>query len=872
MEFSQRRERLSTKSITPDDDVFSTPGSSFFGRSLLSSPRIDSTPPTSEFLGSGHNTPVHNQRNTSFKSLNVPWGIGLDGQEIKLESTPPPSSQLPAAYESSPTPTPKSKRGTPNAVRAPPCCQTNSISARRFIEASADPNVALPDEAAAYHRWATVVRNALVQHNMWKFVDGSHSVHSATLFYRNADYKTVELIRWAYTTTFPLSNPALLDDTLHMPAPELWDYIRAKHTSVAPSSSWASSASFSSADALPPTSSAATPPSDHFGSNAGKVWFLMHKFHEATLAGLGHDAATFANQLQTIAHRLQKLGFALPEFLLKMQFLKNLEPEYAGRVRELEEVHGPMLWEEGGVGFAEVRECIVGEERRLREAAEQREKDEVVREELERLEGVGVGVGVGRPVGDEARESARRFERVSFGEERRRRAEAAEQRLRAAKAETPELESEELQDIQESVESNDEPYDKDQQEQVSEEELEPEEEQEEDEEQQVEEYEHPRRVLEIKDSEEEEEDEEVQEVQEEELAQGSSPRVVLQVKDTPDKYSDAYSSDEDEAVEFLETIARHPTTPDRTSKQKTPVEKVQETPIAPPATLPPPPSSNRDHQPQSTPIAPARVAKTLGTTPTPRRTSVVSSVSARSSPTPGPSTRINPAPASPSPEPPTRTALTTPTPRATSPDPDSPYSDVEATSAAVQRARGTRKPDRRAPKKKASHQKTKKASESPAALPSSPHPVSTNNELRKRKTAAEANEVFDREYHRASSPPSLARSCCYRCKKGGHATECRCPWSPSVVRDAGSGRLRSVPWTKGPSVGFALERKGGGGERDKGNGGDRDGGKDRKKEKKKKKSKKRRREEAVEEGGEDVGKERKKKKSEKTLRRSSLSL
>ncbi|EKG14895.1 hypothetical protein MPH_07935 [Macrophomina phaseolina MS6] len=374
MEFSQTCEWISTRSTTPEDGVFSTPGSSFFGRPLVSSPRIDSTPPTSEFVGSGHETPVLPQRSPQLKSLHTPWGIGLGTQDIKLESSPPPpppSSQLPAAYDFSPTPTPKSKRGTPNAVRGPPCCQTNFNLAKRTIESAINeltiasspfPGQSRPDDAATpYDRWATIVRNALVDANMWKFVDSSHSAHSSTLFYRNADLRTVELIRWAYTTKLPTCDPPTLNDTLHMPASELWDTIRARHTCVLPASS---SPPFSTASStpcsLPPISSAPSPPSDRYPDDASKSWALMQRLAVTTMRSMGPDCRVvlFANQLQTIAHRMQKFGFLVPEYQLKMQFLKNLEPEFEGKVRELEAEHGLRLWNDEGVGFVELREWV----------------------------------------------------------------------------------------------------------------------------------------------------------------------------------------------------------------------------------------------------------------------------------------------------------------------------------------------------------------------------------------------------------------------------------------------------------------------------------------------------------------------------------
>ncbi|KKY13630.1 hypothetical protein UCDDS831_g08812 [Diplodia seriata] len=254
-----------------------------------------------------------------------------------------------------------------------------------------------PDEHA-YNQWATIVRNALVQGEMFKFVDGSHAaVHRGTRFYRNAEIKTADLIRDAYTAAAGnCKDPVVLRDTLHMPADDLWDHIRAAHTSIptaTPTPSFFSSINtFSSAGPsssscslpsappppLPPTS---LPPSNHFSTTSSRVYFLVQRFNSCTLALFDGNITRFAAQLETIVHRMAELGYHLPAYMLNMHFLYNLEPKLGPKVKELEKTYGEALWkgEEGGargggVSFAVVREAVIEEAERLREKEEQEQE------------------------------------------------------------------------------------------------------------------------------------------------------------------------------------------------------------------------------------------------------------------------------------------------------------------------------------------------------------------------------------------------------------------------------------------------------------------------------------------------------------------
>ncbi|KAL1636717.1 hypothetical protein SLS58_009634 [Diplodia intermedia] len=846
-----------------DDDVFSDPGSSFFREAFFSSsPQIDSTPPTSDFAGSSHNTPAHSRHRTPVKSLNTPWGLSFEDsfeeQDIKLETTPPPSSQLPAECDQSPTPAPRKRTATPNAVRPLQCCQIKAKVARDLINRSKQDMPLLSDtsDEHAYNQWATIVRNALVQGEMFKFVDGSHAaVHRGTRFYRNAEIKTADLIRDAYTAAAgDCKDPVVLRDTLHMPADDLWDHIRAAHTSIptatptpsffssintfsssaGPSSS--SSSSHPSAPPPPPPPPTSLPPSNHFSTTSGRVYFLVQKFNSCTLALFDGNITRFAAQLDTIVHRMAELGYHLPAYMLNMHFLYNLEPKLGPKVKELEKTYGEALWrgEEGGargggggVSFAVVREAVIAEAERLREKEEREQEGEVVDAVLRSLEKEGDG---GREMKAEEREWGDQWTREESREakERAKRADAAERRMRSVEADvesSPSIADEELRRLQEDVQDSVESDEADSSEMEEEEEHESSDE---------DEQELPARLIAQAEKDSEEEVDEERDEQ----------KVVLQVKDTEDEESDGSSSSssgEEELEVEPSTGNRRPTTPDQVHRLNG-ILRVSETPMMRPGTQPQPPSSKTSSS-QSVILAksPARVAQVLGDSA--RSVSAVPMPSTK----PGPSTRPPPA-AGPSSSAPPAAAPVRATASSTYVVPrdlNEPYSDIESTAAAVRRARGAKmaaefnRKQRREAAKMNRQQKT--PHEAAAAAATTVADAISGGTVRRRKSAAEANEAFDREYKR-------------------------------------SRRLVNVGFTRLPHVNFKIEKKEEEAEKSEGKDEDKE-----KKKKSKKEEKEKRKKEKREKRKEKKEKKRKQREEDerevaevespsKTLRRSWLAL
>ncbi|KAL0258317.1 hypothetical protein SLS55_007492 [Diplodia seriata] len=730
-----------------------------------------------------------------------------------------------------------------------------------------------PDEHA-YNQWATIVRNALVQGEMFKFVDGSHAaVHRGTRFYRNAEIKTADLIRDAYTAAAgDCKDPVVLRDTLHMPADDLWDHIRAAHTSIptaTPTPSFFSSINTFSSSAgpsssscslpsappppLPPTS---LPPSNHFSTISGRVYFLVQRFNSCTLALFDGNITRFAAQLETIVHRMGELGYHLPAYMLNMHFLYNLEPKLGPKVKELEKTYGEALWkgEEGGargggVSFAVVREALIEEAERLREKEEQEQEGEVVDAVLRSLEKEGEG---GREMKAKEREWGDQWIREESKEakERAKRADAAERRMRSVEGDvesSPSIADEELRrlqkDVQDSAESDE----------ADSSEMEEEEHESSDEDEQ----ELPAGLVARgeKISEEEADGEHHGQIQEQ------RQKVVLQVKDTEDEKSDESSSSEEEEKEELEvepsTRNRCSTTPDQVHRLNE-ILRVSETPIMRPGTQPQPPSSKTSSS-QSVILAksPARVAQVLGDSA--RSVSAVPMPSTKT----GPSTRPPPS-AGPSPSAPPAAASVPSTASSTYVVPrdlNEPYSDIESTAAAVRRARGAKMAaelNRKQRREAAKTNRQQKTLHETAAATTFADAVSGGTV--RRKSAAEANEAFDREYKRSSG----LKAYCYRCKSTDHTSECKCPWSPSVARDVGTGRLVNVGFTRLPHVNFKIEKKEKEAEKSEDRGEDKE---KKKKSKKDKKEKKGKREKEKKEKREKEKKEKREKEKRKEERR-----
>ncbi|KAB2578637.1 hypothetical protein DBV05_g2787 [Lasiodiplodia theobromae] len=799
MQASQMRARLSTRSMTPDDDVFSIPGSSFFGNALLSSsPRNDSTPPTSDFAGSSHNTPGSSRHRTPVKSLDAPWGVSLGAQDLRFESTPPPSSQFPAACDITPTPAPKIRKATPNTVRPPPCCQISIAVARDFINKSNPglPRLSNTTDERAYEQWATIVRDALMAGKMFKFVDGSHPEHSGTRFHRSGDTKTADLIRLAYIDAAGCPDPPALHKSLELTAAGLWDRIRAAHTAIPPDNSTAAitstpplfscSLATSSLPSLPPAQ-----PSDHFDSASSKARYLMGKFQSAKLDELGGDVGHFANHLEAIVHRLESLNFPLPSYVLVFKFLDGVECEFSKKVKELSQKYGDALWkgedgdmgdgQGGGLPFAVVRGAIVEEERRLREEKENMEKDEATRLQLERIDE------------EERREKARKERKAieqkpwwsgeDFVEVREEwRGNVAGERMGSededseSSASVADAELERLQkEIQESVESDEADTSKEE-EDIS-----------------------KRPILQAKKT----------SGDGEEQVQKQQANGILQVKDTDDEESE---SPLEETHQGLASSAgrKGSTTPEQAQNPNERL-RVSETPVVRPAVQPH--ASSKTSSSQATVLAksPSRVGEVLGDS-----VRHESSVSESSTANLGSLTKLlkagpfSSAPATASIQ--KLPVSTFPLPR----DPDEPYSDRESTAAAVQRARGAkaaaklirkqRREEAKAKKDKPKRRETKlldAAQQHESAAGTIADDTAATSKVRRRKTVAEANEAFDREYSRSSS----MRTPCYRCKKTSHLNYCQCPWNPSVAREENTGVLMNVAFTRGPYVDFKVEKK-----------------------------------------------------------------
>lgn len=865
------RARLSTRSTMPDDDVFSTPGSSFFGHALLSSsPRNDSTPPTSDFAGSSHNTPGSSRHRTPVKSLDAPWGVSLGAQDLRFESTPPPSSQLPAACDITPTPAPKIRKATLNAVRPPPCCQISIAVARDFINTSNPglPRLSNTTDKHAYEQWATIVRDALMAGKMFKFVDGSHPEHSGTRFHRSGDTKTADFIRQAYTDAAGYPDPLVLRDSLELPAADLWDRIREAHTDIPPNNSTAAitstpppfpcSLGTSSLPSLPPPQ-----PSDNFNSTPSKARYLMGRFQSVTLEGLGGDVGHFANHLEAIVHRLKSLNFPLPSYVLVFKFLDGLKPEFDKKVNELSQTYGDALWkgedgdmgdgQGGGLPFAVVRGAIMEEERRLRQEEENMEKDEAARLQLERIDE------------EERREKARKERKaieqkpwwsgedfVAVREEWRGNVagermgsedDDSESSVSVADAELERLQKE----IQESVEADE--ADTSKEEEVS-----------------------KRPILQAKKTSGEAGGEDG-----EEQVQKQQANEILHVKDTDDEESESPLKETHQGL-ASNAGRKGSTTPDRAQNLNERL-RVSETPIVRPAVQPH--ASSKTSYSQATVLAssPSRVGEMLGDLI--QHESSASDSSAYSTAKLGSSTK--PPKAGPSSSAPATASVQKPPvstyslPR----DPDDPYSDRESTAAAVQRARGAkaeklakkqRREEAKAKKDKPKRRKTKlldAAQQHETAAGTIADDTAATSKVRRRKTVAEANEAFDREYSRSSS----MRTPCYRCKRTNHLNYCQCPWNPSVAREENTGILMNVPFTRRPYVDFKVEKKeketkeksavlvGKGEDKDK----EKEKGKKEKREKKKKERKRKQRDEDECEVAE-VGS------PSKTLRRGSLVL
>lgn len=640
---------------------------------------------------------------------------------------------------------------------------------------------------------------------MFKFVDGSHPEHSGTRFHRSGDTKTADLIRLAYTDAAGCPNPPVLHDSLELPAADLWDRIRAAHTAIPPNNSTAAaitstpplfpcSLSTSSLPSLPPAQ-----PSDHFDSAPSKARYLMGKFQSATLEELGGDVGHFANHLEAIVHRLESLNFPLPSYVLVFKFLSGVEPEFGKKVNELSQTYGDALWkgedgdmgdgQGGGLPFAVVRGAIVEEERRLREEKEDMEKDEAARLQLERIDE------------EERREKARKERKAIeqkpwwsgedfVGVREEWRGNVAGERMGSededseSSASVADAELERLQkEIQESVDS-DEADTSEEEEEVS-----------------------KRPILQAKKTSGEAEGEEG-----EEQAQKQQANEILQVKDTNDEESE---SPLEEDHQGLASSARRngSTTPERAQNLNERL-RVSETPVVRPVVQPH--ASSKTSSSQATVLAksPSRVGEMLWDSV--RHGSSASESSAYSTAKLGSSTKPlkagPPSSASATASVQKRPVSTCSLPR----DPDEPYSDRESTAAAVQRARGAkaaaslirkqRREEAKAKKDKPKRRETKlldAAQQHETAAGTTANDTAATSKARRRKTVAEANEVFDREYSRSSS----MRTPCYRCKKTSHVNYCQCPWNPSVAREENTGILMNVAFTRRPYVDFKVEKK-----------------------------------------------------------------
>lgn len=525
---------------------------------------------------------------------------------------------------------------------------------------------------------------------------------------------------------------------------------------------------------------------------------------------------------------------------MKMQFLYNLEPEYRPKLRELEAAYGVALWrDQGGLEFEVLREVMVAEERRLREEASQRETEEMVRAEMDKLGEVAKG-----PVkGSRERLQGIRKERARVSEERRKRADAAEERLWAVKHEETSEEDEDKDDddgdddddevvelkvpqrVERSedreVERRDEGSDESEVEyqeessEESDESVESEESEKEDEEVDEQEEEEAEKEEEKKKGEEEEEEAEEEEEEEEESKEESKEESEEEEQEESEGESKEESEEESEEEVQEEAEEQEPEleVPDleqprtliievkdseeessdeedeenkETERLSTPVERVPDTPqrVAkqsaamenPIEQSQPAVSSDPHPRPNATPLELARIGQTISASPhSPSKLSP--SVSKTPIPIPSAHTTLE-----------SSSSTYTPLSPACPPSPDSnePYSDREASIRAIEKARH-RKEHGRA-KRRANE--AAKYSQTAISL------TTTSNaalESARKRTAVEANVAFDKSYRSSSS--SVNRTC-YRCRRTGHTTEDACPWSPSMARDVESGVLRSVPFVR----------------------------------------------------------------------------
>lgn len=439
---------------------------------------------------------------------------------------------------------------------------------------------------------------------------------------------------------------------------------------------------------------------------------------------MGGDVDRSTDQLIVIEQHLRRRhGLSIPTWILKLQFLENLDERgYGTKKAELERIWGEELWRDSEtdedeeavrVGFGLLEEMMIGEEERSRGGQE---------------EEVGT-VAVQQNVGDADKSSGEQSPCLALS----------------------------LQSAGGPKEMVD-----------------------------------PKSIVQVKDSEDEDEGED----EEEQVEEDQDPTQVLRVKDSQGNAADEVTEPPSPSANIPSSP---PVTPTPTARQRTapaaasappksPEHITQDLPTHHPqcptlrtsftGSATPTPSALQRAAPATASVpssSPARVSQNLSTRPRPRPTPRPSSAGSTPAPTtlgcPPSSSRLSSTP--------------TPTGRGAGPNatPKTP-------------ARNTTSSNEKRPQQRQRNPEDPLATTTAAAKP----PATT----KRQKTIKEANEAFDKAY--APRGPKLCTDkYCYRCDKSGHEKDSGCPWSPAVARDADTGCIMSVGYSRGPVVAFALE-------------------------------------------------------------------